>query len=171
MIPKQKCEQCGKVIRPKNRVRRRRFCSLQCSGKSRRIPRTKAERVERKRLYDIEYRERLGESRKAAKRAYYQANREKILAKWREQYPQKKRYMRRYLKTYWTPEKKAEKTEYDKWFRAKKYGEYAECQYLTVLLNKEVKSRLSNYEIRLKNGTLNKALLRGRNGQVKRGYT
>jgi hypothetical protein len=171
------CEVCrGKypVKRSQAKAYGSKFCGKDCFGVSRRKNLTDAERKELKRLYDIEYRKNDRERRLRKKREQYHKNRERVLAEMRQrrQTAKYKRRMRRYLKRYWSPDKKEEKKDYDRKFRAmKKFGPLWESHYLTVLLNEEVKKRMTNYEIRLRNNTLNKALKRGRHAEAKRGYS
>lgn len=171
-----KCNACRKKFQVELgqwNYRRAKYCSRPCSHEGRRFHRTDAEKKEIKRLYDIEFRRKNRERLKAEKAEYfkkvYAANPEKFQIERKK----RKKAHKEYLKTYCArPEWKTHKKSYDQEFRAKKlFGPLWESAILTIELNNEVKRRMSNYEIRLKNGTLNKAMQRSRNGEVKRGYT
>lgn len=167
------CATCGKPNLSPTGTRGK-FCNKVCFGLSIRKNRTVKEKKEIKRLYDIEYRAKNRERLIREKREYYQANHARFLAMGtaKRRTREYKAKMREYLATYWTPELKALKKDYDRKWRARKtFGPLWEIHYLTVLLNQEVKGRMSNYEIRLQNKTLNKALMRSRNGEIKRSYT
>ena len=173
-----KCETCGrkkKVPIGQWNAMRTRFCSRECGWESRRLHRTVAEKKYLKRLYDIEFRKKNRKRLLAEKRAYHAKVRDRVSKRMKaiRKTAAYKRRMRAYLKDYWKrPGLKDQKRDYDRKFRAKKkFGPLWESHYLMVLINEEVKRRMSNYEIRLQNNTLNKAMNRGRNGQIKRGYT
>ncbi len=172
-----KCRTCGDTFLAKqtyiNHGRVPKYCSRPCCSVSKRHHRSIANKKELKRLYDIRYRARRRDSLLTEKRDYYRANRDRLLSKMAvyRQTPAYKVRRRAYLSGYWNPEKKSVKKDYDRKFGAqKKYGPLWEIHYLTVLLNEEIKYRMSNYEIRLHNKTNNKAQRRARNGEVKRGY-
>ncbi|MDX3926772.1 MAG: hypothetical protein QHC90_13335 [Shinella sp.] len=162
------CAHCGKEAdRPAGHVNRARaqglnlYCSRLCSGLGRRNGKTIEERKEAKRLYDIEYRARDPEGRKASKAAYYQRTKDPVkeAAKRKERMPFHVEYCRR-------PEYRAKKKVYDRQYRAHKhYGDFAECFLLVMDIRDECLSRMTDYEIRLEKGTLNKALKRKRDDQ------
>ena len=84
-----KCKHCGKEVEKRtghvNRARKlgaNLYCSRKCAGDARRMP--KSEKVELKRLYDIEYRKKNREKILARKKKYHQENYDKIYAKQRE---------------------------------------------------------------------------------------
>jgi len=175
----KKCQHCGAKFEAKqsyiNYGREPKWCHRRCFGLSRRKNRTVAERKELKRLYDIEYRNKNRARLLLEKKEWYRAAKERVKARMKliRKTPAYKRKMKAYLAEYWKrPGLKAEKKDYDRKFRAKKkFGAFWEAHYLTMLIKDEVRSRMSAYEIRLQNRTLNKALMRSRNGQVKRSYT
>lgn len=159
------CCQCGaKLDRVAGHVNRARklgmklFCNKRCFGLSRRLERTKAEKVAAKRLYDIEYRRRNRATLRAKKAAYHQATYDPVAAaKHRKtRMPYHVEYCRR-------PDVKAKKHQYDKRrYHAGTYGPWAEVSMLLQDLDAEIASRMSDYEVRLANGTLNKRLQRRR---------
>lgn len=151
------------------------FCSKVCSGKNRRINRTEAEKKEIKRLYDIEYRKRTGESRKKAKKAYFLANREKILnqMRLRRATPEYKERMKKYLSTYWNPKKKELKSDYDRKRRCNlKWDnpDLAEAEYYLLGIEDQVFKKMEKYERLLARGYYKRQIERVRNAKVKRGY-
>ena len=133
------------------------YCDRKCSGMARRIPRTKAERVQAKRLYDAEYREKNRAMLKAKKRAHFERTYDPVKAA-----RERKKRMHLHVAYCRQPRYKAWKRTYDEQYRAREYGPFAEAYMLTVRLNREVKTRMSNYEIRLENQTLNKRQSRTR---------
>lgn len=177
------CENCKKTFSLTKRENRKRewnlskgvtkhvFCSLMCSGKFRAIGKDEikkrhAEYLKNKMANDPIFREK----RLNRKRQYYQERKIEI---------EKKMKMKRT-----TPEYKAErakylasekykkyKQKYDRIHRCKKkYGEFWESASILIDMENEIKNKMSKYEIRLINGTINKALNRSRNEGIKRGY-
>lgn len=137
------------------------YCGRKCFGLSRRQYKTKAQLVEEKRLYDIQYRARNPGARKAQKAAYHKRTYDPVkAAEYRKtRMPAHVEYCRR-------PEYKRWKSGYDRKYRAKKdYGPFAEIAMLTVDLNREIKGRMTNHEIRWENKTSNKAQFRARAAQ------
>lgn len=169
-----KCAWCGKRCVVHTRTRGT-YCGRKHFGLARRKNRTIWEKKEIKRLYDIDFRRKNRARLKREKAAYHARVHKRVAAKMKKvrQTPEYKRRMRAYLEKYWDhPVRLETKADYDRRWRARRdYGKLWELKYLTVLINKEVKARMTNYELRLQNGTLNKAMNRGRNGEVKRGYT
>ena len=159
------CAYCGSTAdKPTGHVKRSRaqgmklYCDRRCSGFARRQHKTKAQRVEEKRLYDIGYRERTDERRKALKRAYYERTYDPAKA---AEY--RKQRMHLHVEYCQRPEYRRYKQGYDKRYRAGKlFGPFAEAFMLLGDLETEIASRMSKYEIMLRNGTLNKALRRRR---------
>lgn len=143
------------------------FCNRKCAGlhKRKNIPRELKKRL--KSIYDAEYRTKNKEMLKSKKRDYFQKvykeNPEKFCLIRQKKMPLHVQYCR-------NPEYKKKKAQYDRELRSKSYGEFAESHVLLIEIENEIKKRISNYEIRIKNGTLNKAQQRSRNGKVKRGY-
>lgn len=139
------CAHCGKKAdQPAgavNRARRngnRLFCGRKCAGLGRRKHKTKARRVEEKRLYDAEYRRKNRAMLKAKKAAYYKANRN----------PEKERAYRqanmaRHVEYCRRPEYKTYKRAYDRQYRASEFGPFAEAYLLAIDLNREIKGRMT----------------------------
>ena len=161
---KYRCAHCGKVNDKwsghVNRARARGlnlYCDRRCSGLGRRLHKTTAQRKEEKRLYDIEYRAKNLETLKAKKKAYFQKTYDrKAAAEYRKQ------RMHLHIEYCRRPEYKAWKREYDRKYRAKEFGAFADAFLLTMDLNREIKGRMTNEEIKWENRTANKAQFRRR---------
>lgn len=137
------------------------YCGRECSGFGRRNGKTTDERKAEKAIYDAAYRQRDPEALKARKAAYYQLTRDPV----REAAIRKER-MHLHVNYCQRPEYREWKRTYDRQYRAKKYyGDFAECFLLTLAIRDECLSRMTDYEIRLEKGTLNKALQRKRHDQ------
>lgn len=159
------CAHCEKTAeKPAGTVNRARaaglrlFCGRRCFGLDRRKHKTKAQRIEEKRLYDAAYRAKNLAMLKAKKAAYHKRSYDpaKAAVARKKRMPWHLQYCRR-------PEYKRWKQGYDRKYRSKRfYGPFAEAAMLAVDLNREVKSRSSDYEIRKANGTLNKTQSRRR---------
>lgn len=145
------------------------FCSRTCAGKNKRSNKTVEQKKEEKRIYDKNYRALNYERLKPKKKAYFK----KVYAENPEKFRlERKRKYKKHLEYLSTPEYKEWKKAYDRKYRCKQeFGEYWEAASLLLDLENEILKRATKYEIKLKNNTLNKALQRGRNGQVKRGYS
>lgn len=133
------------------------YCSRECCGLARRTYKTKADKVAEKSAYDKEYRKRDPEGLKARKHAYYQRTRDP-----ERERAHRKANMARHVEYCRQPRYKAWKREYDARYRAKEYGAFADAYTLTMTLNREIKGRMSNHEIRLQNQTHNKRQARTR---------
>lgn len=162
---KYHCAHCGKEAdRPAGHVNRARkrgdalYCSRECSGLGRRTNKTAEQRKEEKRLYDIKYRARDVEARKASKAEYYQRTKDRA-----KEAEARKRRMPKHVEYCRRPEYRAWKKTYDRQYRAVKfYGDFADCFLLVMDIRDECLSRMSDYEIRIENGTINKSLQRKR---------
>lgn len=158
------CAHCGKTTdKPVGAVNRARsaglrlFCGRKCAGLGRRKHKTRTQRVEEKQFYDAEYRRKNRGMLKAKKAAYHVAtyNPEKQRAYNQQRMPLHVEYCRR-------PEYRAYKREYDRQLRANEYGPFAEAYMLALDLNREIKGRMSNEQIKQQNGTFGKAQARAR---------
>jgi hypothetical protein len=165
---KIRCAHCRKVAeRQTSAVNRARkdglplYCDRRCSGLARRKHKTKAQRVAEKRLYDMAYRRKHLERLKAEKRAYFQRTYDP-----RKAAIERKKRMHLHVAYCRQPRYKAWKRAYDQRYRDNEYGPFAEAARLAIDLNREVKSRSSNYEIRIQNQTLNKRQERRRSAQA-----
>ncbi len=134
------------------------YCDKICAGKGRRKNITPDEKKAAKSVYDAKRRLELGDEIRAAKRAYHQRTYDPIAAaKLRaERMPLHVEYCRQ-------PNYRQYKKTYDRKYRAEKsYGEFS-ASFLELLnLEEEISSRMTKYEIRQANGTLNKNLQRRR---------
>ena len=159
-----RCAHCQKTRdKPTGEVNRakeqglRLFCDRRCSGLGRRKHKTKAQLVEEKRLYDAEYRLKNLKCIKEKKSAYHKANYDP-----KKQRAYNQHHMQHHVEYCRRPEYRKYKSEYDRKRRASIYGPYAEAYLLTVSLNREIKGRASNHEIKWQNQTANKTQLRRR---------
>lgn len=158
-----KCDHCRKVIkRAPAQLNRtgtgRNFCNLHCFSQSRRTFKPKAQKVAEKRLYDIAYRRKNRKLLKAKKHAYFERTYDPVAAA-------KVRKARMHLHVVYCrqPHYKRWKKRYDNRYRAGKiFGPYAEAFLVLQKIEREVSSRITNYEVRQINGTLNKTLQRKR---------
>lgn len=159
------CPQCGieadKSTSEVNRAKKvdaKIYCSRLCSGLGRRQYIPKEELVKRKRLYDMEYRQKNLEKIKADKIAYFQRSYDPVKAA-----EQRKKTMPRHVEYCRQPEYKKYKSQYDKKFRANKfYGPFADSFLLLTEIEKEVTDRATRQEIYQANGIENKSLKRKR---------
>jgi hypothetical protein len=159
-----KCAHCGKpAAQPVGAVNRARkigaklFCGRKCSGLSHRKNKSKARKRQEKKLYDAAYRRKNRELLKAKKAEYFKRtyNPEAARIERKKRAKAHAEYCRR-------PEYRKWKREYDRRYRAAEYGPFAEAYMLVIDLNREVKTRMSNYEIRKANKTGNKRQERAR---------
>jgi hypothetical protein len=163
---KIRCAQCGKrtekvsgqVTRAK-KIGARLFCDRWCFGASLRKGKTKAQKVAEKRLYDMAYRTKNRQMLKAKKRAYFERTYDP-----RKAAVERKKRMHLHVAYCRQPRYKAWKRQYDQQYRAMEYGPFADAYLLAVNLNREIKSKATNYEIRIQNQTLNKKQARTRQG-------
>jgi len=135
------------------------FCSLACVAMQRRVGKTKAQKVAEKRLYDMAYREKNMAMLKAKKRAYFERTYDP-----RKAAVERKARMHLHVAYCRQPRYKAWKRQYDMKLRASEYGPFADAYLLAIKLNREIKSKATNYEIRSENQTLNKKQARTRQG-------
>jgi hypothetical protein len=164
---KYRCAHCGKVSDKAaghvNRARERGlnlYCNRRCSGLGRRQGKTVTQKREEKRLYDAAYRAKNLDVLKAKKKAYFQrAYDRKAAAEYRKQ------RMHLHVEYCRRPEYRAWKREYDRQYRAKEFGAFAEAYLLTLDLNREIKGRTSRHEVKYQNGCTNKAQRRKRQGE------
>lgn len=159
-----KCAHCRKVgDKPTGEVNRAReaglklFCNRRCFGRARRKHKTKAQLVAEKKAYDAEYRKNNREMLKAKKHEHFKRSYDPVeAAKVRKaRMPYHVQYCRQ-------PAYKAWKREYDRRHRAAEFGEFAEAYMLTIDLNREIKGRKTNAEIKYENGCTNKSQRRER---------
>lgn len=154
-----KCGYCGKRIEKEsgavNRARKIKahlYCDKRCFGLSRRQYKSRDQKVEEKRLYDLAYRRKNRATLKVKKHDYFVRTYDPVAAAEvrKVRMPQHIEYCRQ-------PSYRRWKRRYDRQYRANRlYGPFAECFLLLQKIDKEVDSRLSDYEVRQINGTLNK---------------
>lgn len=160
------CSHCGKEFEKDNSAINRAvknnlpmYCDRECFGLSHRT--TKSVKVEKKRIYDIEYRELNQEKIKKTKSEYNKKTYNPALAA-----IERKKNMHRHVEYCRQPEYKEKKRIYDREFKAKKdYGELWEIQLLTLKIEEECLSQMSRYQINLESNTLNKTQKRKRHEQ------
>ena len=160
------CAQCGRQALKEaggvNRARRQGmnlYCGRHCAGLSRRseVEKTDDQKRAEKAAYDAEYRARNAEWIKARKAEHHTSTYDPVSAAVarKKRLPQHVEYCRR-------PEYRAYKKAYDLQRRADEYGGFAESYILLLAVDKEVNARMSDYDVRIANGTLNKRLKRRR---------
>jgi hypothetical protein len=161
---KIKCAHCKKISdKPSGAVNRANainaplFCDRRCAGLSRRKNKTKAQRIEEKRVYDAEYRRKNSAMLKTKKAAWHKASYDPETAR-----IERKKRMAFHVEYCRRPSYKLWKREYDRRYRAKEYGPFADAYQLSIELNREIKARMTNYEIRQQNETFGKAQKRAR---------
>ncbi len=159
-----KCMQCRKTARKSasavNRARRdgmRLFCNRKCAGLARRKGKTKAQRVEEKRLYDAAYRIKNADMLKAKKREYHRLTYDPAAAA-----KHRKKNMARHVAYCRRPEYRTKKAAYDRRKRLEAYGPFAESVQILEQLRAEIATRMSAYQIRVANGYYTREAQRGR---------
>lgn len=134
------------------------YCNRTCSGLGRRTGKALEQKIAEKRLYDIEYRSKNLAAIKTKKRAYHLRSYDPDKAR-----VERKTKMPRHVEYCRRPEYKRWKTIYDRKHRAKKfYGQFAEAAMTVIELNKEIKGRSTNAQIKFENETCNKTQRRRR---------
>lgn len=130
------------------------FCSKACFGLNKRT--SKQEKVEKKRLYDLMYREKKSEELRAKKREYYKTPAGRAVQK-RNRENMKERH-REYIKS---ERYKKWKYEYDQKYHAKyNYGEFWESHLTLKAI--EVVIEPEKLEVKIQKGTYNKSQKRKR---------
>lgn len=161
---KYRCAHCGKTAdKAAGHVNRARaaglnlYCNRRCSGLGRRIGKTKAQKVAEKKVYDAEYRAKNLAMLKAKKHEYFKRTYDPV-----EAAKVRKVRMPLHIEYCRQPAYKAWKRDYDRRYRAAEFGEFAEAYMLTIDLNREIKGRTSNAQIKYENGCTNKSQRRER---------
>lgn len=159
------CDYCGKPSKQHvgaiNRARRKGlplYCDKICSGFARRKNKTTAQKKAEKSAYDRKLRSEHPAALKIRRAVSHKKNYdpEKAAVKRQEHMPRHIEYCRR-------PEYRAWKHEYDQKYNMERvYGPFWGAARLLTTLEAEIKSRASNYEIDVQNGTINKTLKRKR---------
>lgn len=161
---KIKCPHCGKTaekdasaVGAALKYGRRIFCSRLCSGLGRRKHKTKVQKIEEKRLYDMEYRRKNLAEITAKKAAYHKRTYDPVKAA-----IERKKRMKFHVEYCRRPSYKLWKREYDRRRRDAEYGPWADAARLTIDLNREIKERATNEQIKIQNGTWSKPQQRRR---------
>lgn len=165
MMMKINCAHCGKEAKKHlgeiNRASKKGaplFCSKDCFGLSRRQNKSQAQLKEERRQYGMDYRAKNREMLKAKKKEYFQRTYDPEKAAIKRQVK-----MAAHIEYCRQPEYRAYKKKYDRKYRAENlYGEFGEAYSILLDIDREVNSRMSDYEVRVINGTLNKQLQRKR---------
>lgn len=163
---KYRCAHCGKVAEKAaghvNRARERGlnlYCNRRCSGLGRRKGKTKAQRVAEKAAYDAAYRAKNLDAIKAKKHEHFKRTYDPVVAA-----AYRKQRMPLHVEYCRQPEYRVKKQAYDQKRRDAEYGEFAEVARLTIDLNREIKGRATNEQIKWQSGTANKSQTRKRAG-------
>lgn len=161
---KFRCAHCGKTAnKPSGHVNRARarglnlYCGRRCSGLGRRDGKTKDQKREEKRLYDLEYRTKNRGMLKAKKREYHKRTYDPV-----EAAKVRKARMPLHVEYCRQPAYKAWKRDYDRRYRAAEFGEFAEAYMLTIDLSRTIRERIPNAEVKYQNGCTNKSQRRER---------
>ena len=128
------------------------YCSRECFGLAHRGPeKTPEQRKAEKKAYDARRRVAIADRLKAEKHAYHLRTYDpvKAAAVRKERMPYHVEYCRR-------PEYVEWKRGYDRQYRAREYGEFADCYLLVMDIRNECLSQQSDYEIRMSKGTFGK---------------
>lgn len=134
------------------------YCGRICAGLARREWKPDATKKEEKRIYDAERRQKLADEIRVAKASYHKRTYDPAKAA-----QERKGRMPKHLEYCRRPEYKSYKRDYDRKYRAQKdYGEFAECALLVQGIDAEVNIRMSDYDVRVANDTINKRLKRRR---------
>jgi hypothetical protein len=134
------------------------YCGRECAGIARQKGKTDEQKRQEKKAYDAEYRAKNFERLKAEKAEWNRKTYDPIKA---AQY--RKRIMPRHVEYCRRPEYRQWKRDYDQVYCAKKdFGEFWESALLAKNIRSECLSRMTDYEIRLEKGTLNKSNQRRR---------
>jgi hypothetical protein len=137
------------------------YCSRRCAGMAHRKGKTKAQRVAEKKAYDENYR-KTSTTLKARRHAHHLKNYDPV-----KEAVRRKKTMPQHVEYCRQPWYKKWKSEYDARYRAKEFGAFADAYRLTLELNREIKRRITNGEIKWQNQTSNKAQFR-RRGSVEK---
>lgn len=170
---KFKCAHCGNMNQtwPSafNRARREGanlYCDKVCSGLGRRKGKTKIQLKAEKASYDVQYRidnlDKIRTDKAARHKRIYDPVQAAIERK--EKMPRHVEYCRQ-------PEYRAWKQGYDKSYRAiREYGPFADAFLTLQTVEAEIKTRATDYEIRMANETINKITKRKRQYAQAAGY-
>ncbi len=166
------CAHCGKKSnKPPSAVNRAKrdgleiYCNRKCSGLGRRKHKTKAQKIEEKRLYDEQYRAKNLAMITEKKREYFQRTYDPVKAA-----IGRKRRAKQHAEYCRQPEYREWKKGYDKQYLAKKnYGDFGDAFLVLMDVEKEINSRITRYEVYQQNGTINKWIQRRRHYEQETG--
>lgn len=160
------CEWCGKKMQRLTvwflRAGPHSYCGRECSGYARRKYRTPEAKQSAKADYDAIYRQKNADRIKHRKHEAFKAayDPEKAKIERKKRMPYHVEYLRRRMQD---PKYRQAKVEYDIKRRAKiNYGAFADCDDILRKIEQSVALQMSDYEIRIQQGTLNKNLKRKR---------
>lgn len=140
------------------------YCDRVCAGFGRRKNKPDAEKKAEKAAYDAIYRARNLTKIKTGKRAHYLKTYDPLNAA-----KERKVRMPRHVEYCRQPKYKAYKQNYDQTYRAKKiYGPFAEAFLTLTQVNREVNTRMTDYEVRIANDTCGKTQKRKRDAAANR---
>lgn len=150
------CSFCGATfLRPAQYVFRASvdvFCSRAHFCEFRKLHKTGEQKKAEKSTYDREYRAKNLRILKKKKHEYFRRTYDPEKAR-----IERKANMPRHLAYCRRPDYRKWKVGYDAKYRAKRhYGDFAACDLILRKIEKAVASKMSDYEIRLQQGTLNK---------------
>lgn len=158
------CGHCGATItkesRDVNRARkhgRGLYCDRTCAGLGRRTNKSRETKIAEKAEYDRQYRKKNRAMLKAKKAAWFKSTYDPEAAA-----VARKKTMPRHVAYCRRPEYRAKKQEYDREYRSREYGEFAEAYMATMAIIREVNSRMPRNELYATRGTQNKTQNRRR---------
>lgn len=161
---KIKCDHCGRstekepgAVNRAKKIGAKLYCGFRCCGLARRKYKTKTQKIEEKRLYDREYRRKNLAVITAKKAAYHKRTYDPAKAA-----VERKKRMKFHVEYCRRPSYKLWKREYDRRRRDGMYGAFADAARLTIELNREIKERATNEQIKIQNGTWSKPQQRRR---------
>lgn len=178
------CNHCKKTFEEDSRKYKRRlwhlkkgttknvYCSMKCSGAAKYVG-----KEEIRKRHSLYLKEKMANDpifrakRLANKKELYEKNKIEIEKRMKEKRAtlEYKEFRREYLSS---KKYKTYKHKYDRVHRCKKkYGQFWEAASILIDLDNEIKKHATKEEIRVTNGTYNKAQFRSRNEGIKRSYT
>jgi len=146
-----RCDFCKQAFKrqPSQMRCKRKFCSLQCFGGSRRIDKAPEQKKAEKAAYDREYRTKNRALLKAKKRAYFEKTYDPEAARIKRKRGAKRHA--EYIKAYYAdPKNKAAKVAYDADRRAAVFGPFSDAYKVYLLLKQRVLQQLPDKYERLK---------------------
>lgn len=128
------------------------YCDRECAGIGRRKGKSQTQKKQDKAEYDRQYRTKNRKRLKAIKAEWFQRTYDPEKAR-----IYRKKIMPRHVEYCRQPRYKKWKSKYDlKYRNQRKFGAFADCAVLLAKLEKTVAARMTDYEIRKSQGTINK---------------